>query len=120
MSGRRWPLLLGFPVAAIVFTGASSPWISQRLPRFFFPALAVAGAALVLTAFGRAVGRAVQQYRTQRRLPVRSLLINSLAVIVIVALPLTRLASLMTAPAGGAPRILAGFGDWLGGEGYPG
>jgi murein DD-endopeptidase MepM/ murein hydrolase activator NlpD len=36
-----------------------------------------------------------------------------------VVLPLWRLGGLMTPPAGGRPRILAAFGDWLGGEGYP-
>ena len=115
----RWPSWLALPMMAIVLAGASSPWISQRLPRFFFPALTAVGAALALVGLGRAVGRAVRQYRTKQRLPIRSLLINTLAVVVIVALPVTRLAGLISAPPTGPPRILAGFGAWLGGEGYP-
>ena len=119
MSDRRWPLRLGLPVAALVLAAGSSPAIAQRLPRFFFPAGAVVGAALALRAFGRALGRAVRQLRSQQRLPVLSLLINGLVVILLVVLPLWRLVGLMTPPAEGRPRILAAFGDWLGGEGYP-
>jgi hypothetical protein len=80
MSHRRWPLLLGLPVAALVVAAASSPAIAQRLPRFFFPAVAVVGAALALLAFGRAVSDAVHQRRSQRRLPLLAPLINGLAV----------------------------------------
>src|SRR2546425_4511150 len=35
------------------------------------------------------------------------------------ALPILHLVRATTAPADGAPRILAAFGDWLGSEGYP-
>ena len=96
--------MLGVPLAVAVFAGASSPFIAQRLPRLFFPALAIAGGALFALAFGRAVNHAVRQYRRGARVPALSLLINGLAVIVIVVLPLTRVVRMLTAPAGGPPR----------------
>jgi hypothetical protein len=34
-------------------------------------------------------------------------------------LPFARFVYMMVPGAGGAPRILAGFGDWRGAEGYP-
>jgi murein DD-endopeptidase MepM/ murein hydrolase activator NlpD len=119
MSRGRWRSLLGVLVAIIVLWGASSPSISQRVPRYFFPALAIVGAALAVLAWGRVVASSVRRYRTEQRLPIGALVLNGVAVVLFVALPLARLLGLVTAPASGPPRILAGFGDWLGGEGYP-
>lgn len=119
MSRRRWLLLFGVPAALVVYAGATSPLIAQRLPRFFLPAAAALGAALVVLGFGRALARSVRQYRAERRLQVLPLLVACMAAIVFVLLPLTRLLGVTTTPSRGAPRILAGFGDWLGGEGYP-
>ena len=39
--------------------------------------------------------------------------------VVLTVLPLTRLVGILTTSAAGPPRILVGFGEWLGGEGYP-
>ena len=41
-------LWLALPTGVLVFVGASTPWIAQRVPRFLFPAVAAAGAALVV------------------------------------------------------------------------
>jgi murein DD-endopeptidase MepM/ murein hydrolase activator NlpD len=98
-----------------IFAGASSPWISQRVPRFFFPTLAVAGAALVLFS----VVRFARRYRKEGRPQIIPLVLNVVATIVLVVLPCTRLVGAIASSRGGHPRILAGFGDWLGAEGYP-
>ena len=38
---RGRPILwFALPMAVLVFVGASTPWIAQRVPRFLFPALA--------------------------------------------------------------------------------
>jgi len=112
---RGWPRWLVLPVAVAVLWGASSPAIAQRTPRFLFPALAIAGAAL----FVRSVIRAALAYRHGARRPIVGLLVLAVATLLFVVLPLARFVYMM-APAGrGAPRILAGFGDWRGAEGYP-
>jgi murein DD-endopeptidase MepM/ murein hydrolase activator NlpD len=46
-------------------------------------------------------------------------LVNLVASVFLVLLPLTHLVRAMTAPGDGTPRIHTGFGDWLGSEGYP-
>ncbi len=113
MTGRlRW---LALPVAAAVVLGASSPAIAQRAPRFLFPILAIAGAALLV----RSLIRAALAHRHGTRRPMVRLLVLAVATLLFVVLPLARFVYMM-APAGrGAPRILAGFGDWRGSEGYP-
>ena len=45
--------------------------------------------------------------------------VNVIAAVVLVVLPGSRLVGALTAARGGPPRTLVGFGDWLGGEGYP-
>jgi murein DD-endopeptidase MepM/ murein hydrolase activator NlpD len=102
-------LWLGLPLAVLVLASASSPSISQRIPRFVFLAVAGLGAALAVFAFARALGR-------RRSVPI---VVNGVATILLAVLPLTRVLGLAFDPGGGAPRVLAGFGDWLGGEGYP-
>jgi hypothetical protein len=51
MQGRT--LWLALPIMVVVFLGASTPRIAQRAPRFLFPALATAGAALIVWSFAR-------------------------------------------------------------------
>jgi murein DD-endopeptidase MepM/ murein hydrolase activator NlpD len=124
-SGRRGrfrarPLLwLGLPLAVLVFAGASSPWVSQRVPRFLFPAVAVGGAGLAVFAFVSSLVRFARRYRSEGRLRIGSVVVNALAMLLLVVLPLTRLVGLVLGSGERAPRVLAGFGDWLGGEGYP-
>jgi hypothetical protein len=65
MTGRV--LRLALPMAAVAFLGASSPWVAQRVPRFLFPAVAAAGAALVMVSFVNSVGQVVRHYRGEGR-----------------------------------------------------
>lgn len=53
MTLPGWAPRLTLPAGAVVFMGASTPWIAQRLPRFVFPALAVGGGALAALWFAR-------------------------------------------------------------------
>jgi murein DD-endopeptidase MepM/ murein hydrolase activator NlpD len=45
--------------------------------------------------------------------------VNAIATLFLVVLPLTRIVGVIAASGDSAPRILAGFGDWRGAEGYP-
>jgi murein DD-endopeptidase MepM/ murein hydrolase activator NlpD len=106
-------------MALLVFAGASSPWVAQRVPRFLFPALAAAGAVLIMFSFVNSVIQFVRRYRGERRFRVVPVVLNALATLVLVVFPLTHLVRAITASEDGTPRIHAGFGDWLGSEGYP-
>lgn len=99
--------------------GATRPEIAQRLPRFFFPAVAAIGGALVLFFFGRTLVRSARLYQQAGGVRVLSLILGAVATVFLVVLPLTRVLGLVLGPRGGAPRVLVGFGDWFGGEGYP-
>ena len=110
---------LAAPIAALVWVGASSATLGQWAPRFFFPTLAVVGAGLSSVAFVRSLARFARRSRSGGRVRVIGVLLNAVATLFLVVLPLTRVLGVVTAPGGGAPRIIAGFGDWLGGEGYP-
>ena len=112
---RGWPRWLVLPVAVALFVGASSPAIAQRTPRFLFPGLAIVGAALLVLS----VIRAARDYRRGTRRPTVGLAITAIATLLFVVLPLARFVYMMAPSAGGTPRILAGFGDWRGAEGYP-
>jgi murein DD-endopeptidase MepM/ murein hydrolase activator NlpD len=122
-GGRRattgWMLSLGLPAAVLVFAGASSPFVSQRVPRFVFPALAAVGAAAVLFSFVASLIRFARRFRRDGRYALFPVLVNAVAVTFLAVLPLTRMVGVMASAGSGAPRILAGFGDWFGGEGYP-
>jgi murein DD-endopeptidase MepM/ murein hydrolase activator NlpD len=110
--GRAAWLTLVLPV--LVFAGAASPAIAQRVPSFLFPALAVAGAVLITVSLGRSV------VRVARGGPVRvlPLLLTAAAMLLFVVLPAVQL--VRTRGAGdGAPRLLTRFGSWQGAEGYP-
>lgn len=120
--GRRplRPILwFALPSAVLVFVGASSPSIAQRVPRFLFPSLAVVGAGLLLFSFVNSIVRSVRWYREEGRFRVVPLVANAVATILLVVLPSMRLLTVMAASESGTPRILAGFGDWRGSEGYP-
>jgi murein DD-endopeptidase MepM/ murein hydrolase activator NlpD len=108
----RW---LALPVAVALLMGASSPAIAQRSPRFLFPALAIAGAALLV----RALIRAARDRRRGVPRPTLELVVLAIATLLFAVLPSARFVYMMAPAASGAPRILAGFGDWRGAEGYP-
>jgi murein DD-endopeptidase MepM/ murein hydrolase activator NlpD len=114
LAGRA--LWLALP---LVFVGASTPSIAQRVPRFLFPAVAAAGAALVVFSLANSLVQFVRRDRGEGRWRVSPVVVNVVATVFLVILPLTHLQRAMTPSADGAPRILAGFGDWLGSEGYP-
>ena len=110
-----WLRWLALPLAAAVFVGASSPAIAQRTPRFLFPALAIAGAALLLLS----VIRVIREWRHGARRPTAGLTVLAVATLLLVVLPFARFVYMMAPSTGAAPRILTGFGDWRGAEGYP-
>jgi murein DD-endopeptidase MepM/ murein hydrolase activator NlpD len=117
MQGRT--LWLALPIMVVVFLGASTPQIAQRAPRFLFPALATAGAALIVWSFARSPVQLARGHRDRARPRLLRMLAALVATVLLVALPLTHLVRAMAPAPRGAPRILAGFGDWLGSEGYP-
>lgn len=120
--GRLTPrrmLRLGLPMAVLVIVGGHTPWIAQRVPRAVFPTLAAAGAALIVFSFVNSLLQFVRYRRVQGRSRVLPVAVNVVAIVFLVLLPLTHLVRAMTAPRDGTPRIHAGFGDWLGSEGYP-
>jgi len=108
----RW---LALPLAAAVLLGASSPAIAQRTPRFLFPALAIAGGALLVLS----TLRAARDLRRGARRPAVGLAVIALATLLFAVLPFARFVYMMTPAAAGAPRLLTGFGDRRGAEGYP-
>lgn len=117
MAGRT--LWVAVPAAVLAFGGASSPWIAQQAPRFLFPALAAAGAVLVVWSFASSLVRLVRRFRGDGRPRVAAVVVSAIAMVVLVILPATHLLRAMTASPDGTPRILAAFGDWRGPEGYP-
>jgi hypothetical protein len=107
------------PMALLVWAGASSPWIAQRAPRFLFPALGAAAAALVTLSFVNSLIRFVRRCRGDGHRRVLRVAVSAVATLLLVFFPLTHLVRALTTPGDGLPRIHAGFGDWLGSEGYP-
>ena len=112
-------LWFALPAAALVYVGASSPWIAQRAPRFLFPLVGAAGAALVVVSFVNSLVQFVRRYRGEGRFRFFPVVVNVVATVFLVILPLTHLLRAITPAGDGVPRILAGFGDWRGSEGYP-
>jgi murein DD-endopeptidase MepM/ murein hydrolase activator NlpD len=117
IAGRA--LWVALATGVVVFMGASTPWIAQRVPRFLFPALAAAGAALVVSSFLTSLVRFLRSDRGEGRVRFFPVVANVVAAVFLVILPLTHLLRAMIPSRDGAPRILAGFGEWLGAEGYP-
>ena len=116
-TGRA--LWLTLPVAAVIFVAASAPSVSQRMPRFLFPALAALGGALLVISLARSLSRLVREYPKGDRSQVLPILIGALATLLLVVLPLSRLVYVLTPSDGRDPKILTGFGDRRGAEGYP-
>jgi murein DD-endopeptidase MepM/ murein hydrolase activator NlpD len=112
-------LWFALPTVALVFAGASSPWVAQLAPRFLFPVLAAVGGALVVFSFVSSLVRFVRRYRGEGHFRLFPVVSNVVATVFLVILPVMHLVRALTAPSDGAPPILAGFGDWLGSEGYP-
>ena len=110
-----WLRWLALPIAVAVFVGASSPRIAQRTPRFLFPAFASLGAALLVLS----LIQAARDLRSGARRPAVGLAVLAVATLLFAVLPFARFAYMMAPSAGGAPRILTGFGDRRGAEGYP-
>ena len=109
-----WLRWLALPLAAAVLLGASSPAIAQRVPRFLFPALAIAGGGLLVLS---AIRAALDLRRGARRSAV-GLAVIAVATLLFAVLPFARFVYMMAPPRVG-PRILTGFGDRRGAEGYP-
>jgi murein DD-endopeptidase MepM/ murein hydrolase activator NlpD len=113
LTGWLRRLSLGLPIGILV--AAHSPAIAQRSPRFLVPALAIVGAALLVLSTIRA---ARGLWRGERR-PTVALAAIAVATLLFAILPFARFVYMLAPAAGGAPRILTGFGDWRGAEGYP-
>jgi murein DD-endopeptidase MepM/ murein hydrolase activator NlpD len=117
MVGRI--LRFGLPVAVLVVMSAHTPWIAQRVPSFAFPTVAAAGAALIVLSSVNSLVQLVRRPRVEGRPRFFPVVVNAVALLFLVVLPLTHLVRAVTPSGDGAPRIHAGFGDWLGSEGYP-
>ena len=118
-AAAGWLRRLVLPIAVVVIVAGHTPWIAQRVPRWTFPILAAAGAALALYSFVSTLVRYVRERHlgTPRRL--RAVTLNAAAVVVFVLLPLTHVVRAVTPTRDGTPRVHAGFGAWLGAEGFP-
>ena len=112
-------LRFGLPMAILVIMGAHTPWIAHLVPRFIFPAVAAAGAALIVFSFVTSLVQSIRRRRVEGRLSFLPVVVNVVAMVFLVLLPTTHLVRAVTPSGDGAPRIHAGFGDWLGSEGYP-
>ena len=102
--------------AALIYSAAISPSVSQRVPRFLLPTLAAIGATLITATLVRSVVRIADAGRARRRL-ILPVALNIVAALALVISPVSRLVS--AALSANGPRMLAGFGDWRGSEGYP-
>jgi murein DD-endopeptidase MepM/ murein hydrolase activator NlpD len=83
------------------------------------PALAAAVAGLVTLSFANSLVRFVRHYSGEWRLRLFLVVVNAIAMVFLVILPFTHLLRVIAPPPDGTPPILAGFGAWLGAEGYP-
>lgn len=109
----------GLPLAGVVVLGAQTPWMTERVPRFFFPTLAAVGAVLVAFSFLNSLVQFGRRRRTEGRSRVLPVVVNVVALVLLVVLPLTHVVRAVIPSGNSMPRIHAGFGDWLGSEGYP-
>jgi murein DD-endopeptidase MepM/ murein hydrolase activator NlpD len=115
----RWPTILIVPPVAIVIAAGAAPSIAHALPGFFFPAVAAIGGVAATVGLVRALLRLARGQRLQRARDVMRFAAVLIAFVVLAPLPLVRLIGVLRAPSTGPPYILAGFGDWIGAEGYP-
>ena len=116
MSVRGWLFWLA---VALVVAATSSQSIAQRVPRLMLPAAGAAGAVLVTTAFVSSLVRFLRNYRKAGLLSFAPVVIAFIALTFLVILPAIHLQRALMPSHDRAPRILAGFGDWFGSEGYP-
>jgi hypothetical protein len=114
---RRGPGLLLLPGVAAVIAAGASPSIAHALPRFFFPAVALVGGVMATVGLVRAGVRLARGDRRPADLVRFGVIL--VAFVLLAVLPFVRLLGVLAAPSTGPPYILAGFGDWIGGEGYP-
>jgi murein DD-endopeptidase MepM/ murein hydrolase activator NlpD len=84
-----------------------------------FPALAALGGGFAVWSLARSVRRAARSYREGRRVRALPVVAGAIAVTILAILPSSRLVAMLGPARPGAPRILSGFADWLGAEGYP-
>jgi murein DD-endopeptidase MepM/ murein hydrolase activator NlpD len=114
------PLLRkSWPLAALVLVAAAGWAAAQRGPRWASPILAAAGGALVVALFVRALARLYRRRPGDGLQPLWPVVVNVVALVVVVVLPLTHVIRAIIPPRDGTPRIHTGFGDWSGSEGYP-
>ena len=113
---RAWLLWVA---AALVFVAGSSPSIAQRVPGFLLPAAGVVGAVLVTVAFVRALRRFLRGDREVGRRDFAPVVVSFVALVFFVIVPALHLLRAVMPSSERGPRILAGFGDWFGAEGYP-
>jgi murein DD-endopeptidase MepM/ murein hydrolase activator NlpD len=113
---RGWLLWVA---AALVYAASSSPSIAQHVPRLLLPAAGAAGAVLIITAFIGSLHRLVCSYRTAGSRSFMSVGIAFVALVFLVIIPAMHLQRALMRSRDRAPRILTGFGDWFGSEGYP-
>ena len=111
-------LWIALPVA-VLLAAASSPAIAQRVPRFLFPALAALGGALLGRSLLRSLVRLARAPAPARRTRIVPVVVRGVAALFFLILPLARLVYVLLPSTGREPKILAGFGDWRGSEGYP-
>jgi len=116
---RRWPTILILPPVAILIAAGASPSIAHALPGFVFPAVALIGGVAATGGLVRALLRLAGGERPCRAGEVVRLATVLIAFVVLAVLPLIRLIGVLAASSTGPPYILAGFGEWIGGEGYP-
>ena len=115
-TSRGWLLWVA---GALVFAGSSSPSIAQRVPRLLLPAAGAVGAELVTAALVSSLRRLVRSYRDAGVLSFTPVVVTFVALVFLVLLPAMHLQRALMPSRDRAPRILAGFGDWFGSEGYP-
>jgi len=115
---RLRSVVIGVGIVALALSYAQ--WmVMPGVTPLMGPGLAMAGVALVTWLFIDTLVTTFRRYRAGRRLPLLSLALSAAVFVVVVALPLSRLPAAFSTPEPGAPRILSGFRDWLGAEGYP-
>ena len=116
---RRWSTIVALPAVAVVIAAGASPSIAHALPGPFFPTVALIGGVAAAIGFVRAVVCLARGGVPHRGRDIVRSAIVLIAFVFLVILPVVRLVGMLTAPSTGPPYILAGFGDWIGAEGYP-
>src|SRR5438093_11568075 len=79
-------LRFGLPMAILVIMGAHTPWIAHLVPRFTFPAVAAAGAALIVFSFVTSLVQSIRRRRVEARLSFFPVVVNLFAMVFLVLL----------------------------------